>query len=52
LAFLVDFDKNPFQGGFANFIAYAPFLALAIAGPVLRVAALVKRLSQVRRLAV
>ena len=52
LAFLVDFDKNPFQGGFANFVAYVPFLALAIAGPVLRVAALVKRLSQVRRLAV
>lgn len=52
LAFLVDFDKNPFQGGFANFVAYVPFLTLAIAGPVLRVAALVKRLSQVRRLAV
>ena len=52
LAFLVDFDKNPFQGGFANFIAYVPFLALAIAGPLLRLAALVKRLSQVRRLAV
>jgi D-alanyl-lipoteichoic acid acyltransferase DltB (MBOAT superfamily) len=52
LAFLVDFDKNPFQGGFANFVAYVPFLALAIAGPVLRLAALVKRLSQVRRLAV
>jgi D-alanyl-lipoteichoic acid acyltransferase DltB (MBOAT superfamily) len=52
LAFLVDFDKNPFQGGFANFIAYVPFLALAIAGPVLRLAALAKRLSQVRRLAI
>jgi len=52
LAFLVDFDKNPFQGGFANFVAYVPFLALAIAGPLLRLAALVKRLSQVHRLAV
>lgn len=52
LAFLVDFDKNPFQGGFANFVAYVPFLAFAIAGPLLRLAALVKRLSQVRRLAV
>jgi hypothetical protein len=29
-----------------------PFLALAIAGPVLRLAALVKRLSQVRSLAI
>ena len=52
MAFLVDFDKNPFQGGFANFVAYVPFLALAIAGPVLRLAAFVKKLSQVRRLAV
>lgn len=52
LAFLVDFDKNLFDGGVANFLAYAPFLALAIAGPLLRLAALAKRLSQVRRLAV
>jgi D-alanyl-lipoteichoic acid acyltransferase DltB (MBOAT superfamily) len=52
LAFLVDFDKNPFQGGFANLVAYVPFLALAVAGPLLRLAALVKRLSQTRRLAV
>jgi hypothetical protein len=52
LAFLVDFDKNPFQGGFTNFVAYVPFLALAIAAPLLRLAALVKRLSQVHRLAV
>jgi len=52
LAFLVDFDKSPFEGGVANVLAYAPFLALAIAGPLLRLAAAVKRLSQVRRLAV
>jgi D-alanyl-lipoteichoic acid acyltransferase DltB (MBOAT superfamily) len=48
LAFLVDFAKNPFEDGFLNFANYFPFLALAIAGPVLRLAALVKRLSQPR----
>src|SRR5882724_872182 len=41
LAFLVDFDKSPFEGGVANVLAYAPFLALAIAGPLLRLAAAV-----------
>jgi hypothetical protein len=52
LAFLTDFAKHPFQGGVLDVANYLPFLALAIAGPVLRLAALVKRLSQVRRLAV
>jgi len=52
LAFLTDFAKHPFQGGFLYAANYLPFLALAIAGPILRLAALVKRLSQVRRLAV
>ena len=52
LAFLTDFAKNPFQGGVLAVANYLPFLALAIAGPLLRLAALVKRLSQVRRLAV
>jgi hypothetical protein len=51
-AFLTDFAKNPFQGGVLHVANYLPFLALAIAGPVLRLAALAKRLSQVRRLAV
>jgi len=52
LAFLTDFAKNSFQYGVFDLANYLPFLALAIAGPILRVAALVKRLSQVRRLAV
>jgi hypothetical protein len=52
LAFLTDFAKNPFQDGVLTVANYLPFLALAIAGPLLRLAALVKRLSQVRRLAV
>ena len=52
LVFLTDFAKNSFQGGVWEAAYYLPFLALAIAGPLLRLAALVKRLSQVRRLAV
>jgi hypothetical protein len=52
LAFLTDFAKNPFQDGVLDVANYLPFLALAFAGPILRLAALVKRLSQVRRLAV
>jgi hypothetical protein len=49
LAFLTDFAKHPFQGGVLDVANYLPFLALAIAGPILRLAAVVKRLSQVRR---
>jgi hypothetical protein len=52
LAFLVDFAKNPFQGGVVNLIAYLPFLILAVAGPLLRLAAVVKRQSQMGRLEV
>jgi D-alanyl-lipoteichoic acid acyltransferase DltB (MBOAT superfamily) len=52
LTFLSDFARNPFEGGLLNFANYFPFLALAIAGPILRLAAFVKRLSQVGRLAV
>jgi hypothetical protein len=47
-AFLVDFAKNPFNGGVPNLLAYLPFLALAVAGPLLRLAAAAKRLSQRR----
>jgi hypothetical protein len=47
-AFLVDFAKNPLHGGISNFLAYAPFLALSIAGPLLRLAAASKRLSEKR----
>jgi hypothetical protein len=52
LAFLTDFAKHPFPDGVLDAANYLPFLALAIAGPILRLAAWVKRLSQVRRLAV
>jgi hypothetical protein len=51
LVFLVDFAKNPFQGGAVNLIGYLPFLALAIAGPLLRLVAMAKRMSQTRTLA-
>jgi hypothetical protein len=53
LAFLVDFYKDPFQGGLAHVAAYAPFVVLSIAGPLLRLAAAVKsRLQPARGLAV
>ncbi len=42
-AFLVDFAKNPFKHGIGHFLAYLPFLALALAGPLLRLAAALKR---------
>ncbi len=51
LVFLVDFAKNPFQGGIVNMVIYLPFIALAIAGPLLRIAAVAKRLSHARTLA-
>lgn len=52
LAFLSDFFVNPFQSGIRNLLAYLPFLALAIAGPLLRLAAAIKRVSVARRLAI
>ncbi len=52
LVFLVDFAKNPFQGGIVNLLIYLPFLGLAIAGPLLRFAAAAKRLAHARTLAV
>jgi len=48
LAFIVDFYKNPFQDGFAHVAIYAPFVVLAIAGPVLRLTAAAKRLTERR----
>jgi hypothetical protein len=51
LAFLVDFAKNPFHGGINQLVAYLPFLTLAIAGPLLRIAATLKRLTGSRWLA-
>ncbi len=51
LVFLVDFAKNPFQGGIVNLVIYLPFIALAIAGTLLRFAAVVKRMGHARTLA-
>jgi len=42
-AFISDFAKNPFAGGIRHFVGYLPFLTLALAGPLLRLAAAVKR---------
>ena len=52
LAFLSDFLINPFHNGIQNLLAYLPFQALAIAGPLLRLAAAIKRVSVARRLAI
>jgi hypothetical protein len=41
--FLVDFAKNPLGHGLLGFIAYLPFQILAIAGPLLRLAADARR---------
>jgi hypothetical protein len=50
-AFLLDFARNPFGGSVGRVLAYLPFLALAVAGPCLRLAALVRRVAQSRQLA-
>jgi hypothetical protein len=38
-AFFVDFLRDPFHGGAKHLVAYLPFTVLAIAGPILRLAA-------------
>jgi hypothetical protein len=38
-AFFVDFRKTPLQGGITHVVEYLPFITLAIAGPLLRIAA-------------
>ena len=43
LVFLFDFYQGPFRGGTKNLVIYLPFLIAASAGPVLRIAAAVKR---------
>lgn len=43
LVFFVDFNKDPLSDGPARIAYYAPFLALTVAGPLLRLAALAKR---------
>jgi hypothetical protein len=42
-AFFTDFATNPFKGGALHAVAYLPFLALTIAGPLLRIAAAVQK---------
>jgi hypothetical protein len=49
LVFFVDFNKNPI-GSPGRIAYYAPFLALTVAGPLLRLAALAKRLIYPTRL--
>jgi len=51
LVFFVDFNKDPMEGGPGRIAYYAPFLALTIAGPLLRLAALAKRQLYPSRLA-
>ena len=43
LAFFADFNKNPFDGGFFKVLDYVPFIVLSVAGPLLRLAAFIKR---------
>jgi hypothetical protein len=43
LAFLIDFIKNPLDGGLFKALYYLPFQILAFGGPLLRLAAFVKR---------
>lgn len=38
-AFIVDFVKQPFQGGVKHMVEYLPFAVLSLAGPSLRLAA-------------
>jgi hypothetical protein len=43
-AFLYDFATNRFALRFSHLVAYLPFLILAVAGPLLRLAAFLKKL--------
>jgi hypothetical protein len=45
-AFWFDFAIHTLQGGVVNFLVYLPFVFLAVAGPALRLAAALKRLSE------
>jgi hypothetical protein len=46
VAFFIDFNKDPFAGGIGRVAYYAPFVVLTVAGPVLRLAAALKRATQ------
>jgi hypothetical protein len=45
-AFSADFAIRTFAGGIVNFLIYLPFVTLSVAGPALRLAAALKRLSE------
>ncbi len=49
LNFLADFARNPFHKGTLQLLEYLPFLVLAAAGPLLRLAAAAHRCRQNRR---
>jgi hypothetical protein len=42
-AYYSDFSARTFHKGLANFLVYAPFLALTVAGPAVRLAALIHK---------
>lgn len=50
LAFIIDFANSPFKDGIGHAIYYVPFFAVSVAGPVLRAAALAKRVGMSRRM--
>jgi hypothetical protein len=52
LVFLSDFAKKPFYGGVSSLLIYLPFFVMAIAGPLLRLAAAAKRVAVSQRVAV
>lgn len=45
VVFFIDFNKDAFGGGLSRSAYYAPFLILAAAGPLLRVAAAIRRMT-------
>lgn len=49
--FLFDFTLPRFEVDISYLAEYVPFILLTIAGPILRIAAAVKRLSQARAVA-
>ena len=51
VVFIADFYQGPLQGGALNEIVYLPLLLMAVAGPLLRLAAVVKRRSGLQRAA-
>ena len=48
VAFFIDFNKDPFNGGWARVAYYSPFLILSVAGPLLRAGAALRKLARDR----